>query len=233
MVKSTQRAFIFLCVLCNYYIVAHMTFRKSIIISFVLHIVLFGGGLAFARYSGLLSWGHRQPIMVTLVGNGGTSTRSKERAKKQVHPTQTSEQKNQPLQPEMAGEKSSLHPKAADGRREQAGNEDPGQGAGSEGEQAAGSPSASVSSEQWAVIVSSIERVKSYPRLARERGIQGVVRLRFRVRPQGEVDRVEIVKSSGSDILDVASVRTVYRAAPIPYVSGWLEVPISYVLKKQ
>ena len=88
-----------------------------------------------------------------------------------------------------------------------------------------------VPTEQWAVIVSSIERVKSYPRFARERGIQGVVHLRFRVRPQGEVDRVEIVRSSGYEILDTASVRTVYRAAPMPYVSGWIEVPISYVLK--
>jgi len=57
------------------------------------------------------------------------------------------------------------------------------------------------------------------------------VHLRFRVRPQGEVDRVEIVRSSGYEILDTASVRTVYRAAPMPYVSGWIEVPISYVLK--
>jgi TonB family protein len=87
------------------------------------------------------------------------------------------------------------------------------------------------SAEQWAVIVSSIERVKSYPRMARERGIQGVVHLRFRVKPEGEVDSVEIVKSSGSEILDTASVRTVYRAAPMPYVKGWIEVPIAYVLK--
>ncbi len=87
------------------------------------------------------------------------------------------------------------------------------------------------SAEQWAVIVSSIERVKSYPRIARERGIEGVVHLRFRVRPEGEVDRVEIVRSSGYEILDTASVRTVYRAAPMPYVRGWIEVPIAYVLK--
>lgn len=122
-------------------------------------------------------------------------------------------------------------PDAADERAAQAGVEDSGQGAGPDGGQAAGSSSASVTSGQWAVIVSSIERVKGYPRLARERGIQGVVRLRFRVKPHGEVERVEIVKSSGSDILDVASVRTVYRAAPMPYVSGWVEVPINYVLK--
>ena len=79
--------------------------------------------------------------------------------------------------------------------------------------------------------MSSIERVKSYPRLARERGIEGVVRLRFRVRPQGGVERVEIVRSSGSEILDTASVSTLYRAGPMPYVNGWVEVPIAYVLR--
>ena len=99
------------------------------------------------------------------------------------------------------------------------------------GGQAGSEASGLVSSEQWAVIVSSIERVKSYPRLARERGIQGVVHVRFRLRPRGEVDRVEIVKSSGSEILDTYSVQTVYRAGPMPYVNGWVEVPIAYVLQ--
>lgn len=88
-----------------------------------------------------------------------------------------------------------------------------------------------VSAEQWAVIESQIERSKSYPRPARERGIQGVVRVRFKLKPSGDVAQVEIAKSSGYDVLDAASVKTVYRAAPMPYVSGWLEVPMTYVLK--
>jgi protein TonB len=208
-----------------------MTFRKSIIISLASHLVLFGGGLAFARFSGLLSWGHREPIMVTLVGDGGIASRTGEREKKQERVHLKTEQESNAHQPEMPSVKSTTIPDAADGRTAQTDDNDSGDGAGSEGEQAAGSSSASVSSEQWAVIVSSIERVKNYPRLARERGIQGVVRLRFLVRPQGGVERVEVIKSSGHEILDIASVRTVYRASPMPYVSGWVEVPISYVLK--
>jgi protein TonB len=208
-----------------------MTFRKSVIISFVLHIVLFGVALAFARFSGLLSWGHREPIMVTLVGDRGSSSRSNEREKKQERVSVRTEQENPPLQPEVPSGKSSTIQDAADERTAQPSDTGSGKGSGPEGEQEAGSPSATVSSEQWAVIVSSIERVKSYPRLARERGIEGVVRLRFRVRPQGEVEHVEVIRSSGHEILDAASVRTVYRAAPMPYVSGWVEVPISYVLK--
>jgi TonB family protein len=67
--------------------------------------------------------------------------------------------------------------------------------------------------------------------VARERGIEGTVLVRFKVLPTGEIERVDIIKSSGSDILDKASVHTVYRAAPMPYVNGWVEVPMSYVLK--
>jgi len=73
--------------------------------------------------------------------------------------------------------------------------------------------------------------VKTYPRVARERGVEGVVLVRFKVLPTGEIEKVDIIKSSGSDILDTATVRTVYRAAPMPYVHGWVEVPMSYVLK--
>lgn len=88
-----------------------------------------------------------------------------------------------------------------------------------------------ISAEQWAVIESQIERAKKYPRFARERGIQGVVRVRFKLKPTGEVDQVEISKSSGYAVLDTASVKTVYRASPMPYVSGWVTVPITYMVK--
>ena len=55
--------------------------------------------------------------------------------------------------------------------------------------------------------------------------------VRFKVLPTGEIEKVDIIKSSGSDILDTATVHTAYRAAPMPYVHGWVEVPMSYVLK--
>ena len=206
----------------------HMTFRKSIILSFALHLVLFGGGLAFARYSGLLSWGQSEPIMVTLVGNGGISPQARDRLKKQDRSSKTTERESSRLKPEMPSDMTPTAPAAPVEHASLSGDSQTG---GPDSELAAGSPSAFVTSEQWAVIVSSIERVKNYPRLARERGIQGVVRLRFKVRERGEVERVEIVTSSGHDVLDTASIRTLYRATPMPYVSGWVEVPISYVLK--
>jgi TonB family protein len=208
-----------------------MTLRKSLILSLVMHIFLFGTGLVFARLAGGLFWGHRQPIMVTLVGGGEGSARVGERREKQERSSAGSEQRSQQTLFEKPSERSTMIPNGQDGQRDEAGGAVSNEGVGPHQGEAAGSPSGPASPEQWAVIVSSIERVKSYPRLARERGIQGVVHLRFRVRPQGEVDRVEVVRSSGYEILDTASVRTVYRAAPMPYVSGWIEVPIAYVLK--
>jgi protein TonB len=78
---------------------------------------------------------------------------------------------------------------------------------------------------------SAIEKAKTYPRFARERGIEGTVLVRFRVLPSGAIETVNVVKSSGAQILDDASVRTVYRAAPMPFVDGWVEVPMVYELK--
>jgi len=85
--------------------------------------------------------------------------------------------------------------------------------------------------EQWIALEAAIERTKNYPRLARERGIEGTVRLRFRLLPTGAIEKLELVESSGSELLDSASIRSVYRAAPMPYVQGWVEVPMAYVLK--
>ncbi len=81
------------------------------------------------------------------------------------------------------------------------------------------------------MLQSAIEKAKNYPRLARERGIEGVVLVKFRVLPSGDVEEVSVVRSSGASILDEASVRTVRRAAPMPYVNGWVEVPMVYELK--
>ena len=59
-----------------------------------------------------------------------------------------------------------------------------------------------IAPQQWTAIQDAIERTKNYPRLARERGIEGEVRLRFRLNSAGIVESVEVVKSSGYEILD-------------------------------
>ena len=48
---------------------------------------------------------------------------------------------------------------------------------------------------------------RSYPRLLRDRGVGGVVRLQFFVDPRGEVSRVQVAESSGHASLDRVATR--------------------------
>jgi protein TonB len=77
-------------------------------------------------------------------------------------------------------------------------------------------------------IIRKIEAAKRYPRVARKMGIEGKAVVRFKLKPQGQVEAVEIVESSGSEILDQASLQTVRDAAPLPYKEGWLKVGIVF-----
>ena len=215
-----------------------MKFKKYIILSFIVHVLAIGAGLAFARWTSV-SLRHGEPVTVMLIGKeaGAGSTPGKKARTRDT--TKKAETKHSPVEKASipAEEASALQQDVRTGLQQsgtmpEASDRPVSEEANNAGSgQAESNGSAQVSSQQWTVIVSSIERVKSYPRLARERGIEGVVRLRFRLKPEGEVDKVEIVKSSGFDILDLASVKTLYKAGPLPYVSGWLEVPMAYVLK--
>jgi TonB family protein len=59
-----------------------------------------------------------------------------------------------------------------------------------------------------------------YPAAARQRGLEGSVELRLAINSDGLIDSVEIVRSSGSEILDVAArgsaARAVVRPPPAP-----------------
>lgn len=77
-------------------------------------------------------------------------------------------------------------------------------------------------------IMRRLERAKRYPKVARRMGIEGKATVRFKLKPNGKVDSVEVVGSSGSDILDQASLETVQRAVPLPYKEGWLRVVIVF-----
>ena len=81
------------------------------------------------------------------------------------------------------------------------------------------------------LISMAIERVKTYPVIARKRGIEGTVHVSFKVREDGKPQEIEILKSSGFNILDKATVRVVKRAAPYPFVDMRVEVPVAYRLK--
>lgn len=77
-------------------------------------------------------------------------------------------------------------------------------------------------------IIRKIEAAKHYPRAAKKMGIEGKVVVRFKLQPQGQVEALEIYESSGSEILDKASLQTVRDAAPLPYKEGWLKVGIVF-----
>ncbi|MCK4326713.1 energy transducer TonB, partial [bacterium] len=61
-----------------------------------------------------------------------------------------------------------------------------------------------------------IEEMRRYPSWAKERGIEGAVCLSFVVLANGQAQGIEITKSSGYKILDVAATTTVQRANPFP-----------------
>jgi protein TonB len=77
-------------------------------------------------------------------------------------------------------------------------------------------------------ILRRIEKAKRYPRTARKMGTEGQATVRFRIKTDGKVEGVELMDSSGSEILDQASLETVQRAAPLPYKDGWLKVVIVF-----
>jgi TonB family protein len=211
--------------------------QRSFAISLGIHVLIFGTALAFAHYSGSLFAGPGV-ITVDLVGEGGqgrpgTGHRRSE-GKRAVHrsapvPASTEARAERtPLpaaEPSESGSSSSASqpPDGPSATNEVAF----GGAAGSPGVAGAGG---GLSSDQWRLLQAAIEKAKTYPRFARERGIEGTVLVRFQVLPSGAVDHVEVAKSSGAGILDDASVETVYRAGPMPYVRGWIEVPLVYEL---
>ncbi len=65
-------------------------------------------------------------------------------------------------------------------------------------------------------LVSRLERHKRYPSEAQARGETGIVRLAFSVDRSGGVHNARIVGSSGSSILDRATLSLIERAAPMP-----------------
>ncbi|MGH6665240.1 MAG: energy transducer TonB, partial [Pseudolabrys sp.] len=65
-------------------------------------------------------------------------------------------------------------------------------------------------------LVSRLERAKRYPPEAQSRGEHGVAQLAFSIDRNGGVHNARIVRSSGSSLLDEATLALVGRAAPLP-----------------
>jgi TonB family protein len=78
----------------------------------------------------------------------------------------------------------------------------------------------------------------SYPYIARKLGWEGAVRLRVLVRDDGLVDRLEVVSSSGYDVLDSSALEAVrtWRFEPAREgshpVRAWIVVPVHFRLEE-
>lgn len=84
--------------------------------------------------------------------------------------------------------------------------------------------------EMIQLIGSMIDNAKSYPAMARRRGIEGTVFVSFSIGAEGDAREITVIKSSGYRILDEATVKVVNSAAPYPYVRESIEVPVTYRL---
>ncbi len=76
-----------------------------------------------------------------------------------------------------------------------------------------------------------IEQSKRYPVLARARKIQGVSVLSFTINESGGAEKLVLVKSSGSELLDEEALSTVKRASPLPYYSLPIQISIKFSLE--
>ena len=86
------------------------------------------------------------------------------------------------------------------------------------------------SSDLLSVIRLSIERSKSYPLIARKRGVEGTVLVSFRIDVKGLPQNVMIVKSSGYQILDDEVQKMLRKASPFPELNGEIVIPITFKL---
>ena len=83
-----------------------------------------------------------------------------------------------------------------------------------------------------ALIRQRIIRAKSYPLAARRRGIEGTVKIIFRIGKEGGLEKAAVVASSGFGLLDDEAVATVKRGAPYPYYEGDISMGLTFDLKE-
>ncbi len=85
-------------------------------------------------------------------------------------------------------------------------------------------------SEQFQYIAKIIQKNTKYPVLAEEMGITGTVFMNFVVNMDGAVSEIDIIKSSGFEILDRDAEKTIIRSAPFPRppIRVKLQFPLQY-----
>ena len=68
-----------------------------------------------------------------------------------------------------------------------------------------------------------IEAHWEYPEMALRYGLQGRLFLEFTIGSQGQLERLRVLRSSGSQLLDEEAVRAIRAAAPFPPIPSWVK----------
>lgn len=74
-------------------------------------------------------------------------------------------------------------------------------------------------------IVALLQKTKRYPRTARRKGWEGAVAVTLHLLPSGELERVELARTSGYESLDDAALQAVQQAQPFPAFPPVLSAP--------
>ena len=85
--------------------------------------------------------------------------------------------------------------------------------------------------ERLETIRARVQEAVVYPQAARERGIEGVARIQFRIAPDGRAAEIATVVSSGSDLLDGAALLAARNARALPQLYGWVRIPVRFELR--
>lgn len=73
----------------------------------------------------------------------------------------------------------------------------------------------------------------TYPEAARLQGEQGRTQLRYYVDENGKISDLQVMKSSGSALLDNAAVNAISKYQYLPGQSGWTTHPVNFTLVGQ
>ena len=68
-----------------------------------------------------------------------------------------------------------------------------------------------------------IESQWQYPEMALRYGLQGRLSLEFTIGANGQLERLRLVRSSGSQLLDDEALRAIKAAAPFPPIPRWIK----------
>jgi TonB family protein len=85
-------------------------------------------------------------------------------------------------------------------------------------------------SELIAMLHAAIQKQQHYPASALQMGREGSAIVGFTLFPNGIIDHLEIVKSSGTATLDEAAIAAVHDALPFKGIDKYLSMPQKYQL---